>query len=79
MIHGIREEHAVRKLRPEGRQRRVVGNVARREDKSGVLPVQRGKLLLQGKVKSTVSSNVPSTTGTGSIFVQGTTAGDMLG
>ena len=70
VVHGVGEVNAPGELRAQGREGRVVGNVARREDECGGLAVKLGELFLKGKVHARVASDVSRTSGTVAVCVE---------
>ena len=69
VVHAVGEVNAPGKLRAQGREGRVVGNVARREDERSGLAMQGRELSLEGKVHTGVTGDVPGTSRTVTIGV----------
>jgi len=75
VVQTVGQNHAVRHLAAEGSKRGVISHEARAEDQRGLLSVQLGKRILQGDGVLVVARDVPGTTGTGTVGIQGTVHG----
>ena len=78
MVHGIGEEDTTRKFSTEGRQSGIIGDVARRENQTSFFAMQGCDFFFQSQMHRTITSNIPGTTRTMTIFIQGTTAKSKL-
>lgn len=73
MVGRVGEVDATGELGAESGEGGVVGDIAGREDESSGLAVESGQLLLEVEVPGTVTGDVPGTTSTVTVLVQGTT------
>ena len=71
VVHAVTQNHTVREFAAQSCQSSIVGNVARREDEGTLLRVQLRNGLFQTNGMLVVARNVPSTTRTSSVHVQG--------
>jgi hypothetical protein len=73
MVHSVGEEDATRELGTECRESGIVGDVAGREDESGVLFMEVCKFLFERQMHSTVAGDVAGAASTMTILVKSTT------
>jgi len=76
MVHAIGEQDTTRKFSTEGQQSGIIGDVAKRENRTSFFAM---KSSFQSQTHRTVTSTIPGTTCSMTIFIQSTTAKSKLG
>ncbi|KAH3662591.1 hypothetical protein OGAPHI_005843 [Ogataea philodendri] len=71
MVQSVRENDQIFEFLAQQRKNRIVGNKTRREHQGTLLFVQSSQLGLQSNCMSVMTSNVPGSAGTGTIFQHG--------